>query len=325
METKYAIIPVILGLLLLTGCGTGGQQQTLADPFIGGNNALNLYLQNGAPPPTVYDGGKSPFGVNIVIENIGESDIGPDTQNPFVHARLEGILPSNFGVTDADLQQALQEQVTGAHKNFDGTILGGRIANFVFPTLNFQGKLQGNQQITLRGTICYDYSNTATTQICMKNDIIENVQDSTICTLTGPKTVHNSGGPLHVTNVVQNPLSSSKIQLNFQVEHVGSGEFYGRNDNEMCNPSIRNTNKYRVDVEVSATDAGSTINCYRLNNGPRGSIVMYNGAPQTVTCTIQRGAGNTARIYTDTVTIKTKYRYGQFIEQPIVVQAVPLE
>ena len=177
--------------------------------------------------------------------------------------------------------------------------------------------------MTIRGTVCYDYSNTATAQICMKNDIIENVQDSTICTLTGPKDVGNSGGPIHITHLVQNPLSATKIQLTFQVEHVGIGEFYGRTDNEMCNPSIRNQNKYKINVDVSATDKGSTIKCYRLNNGPTGDIVMYNGAPQTITCTVERSAGTSARIYTDTMTIKTKYRYGQFIEQPIVVQAVP--
>jgi hypothetical protein len=30
-------------------------------------------------------------------------------------------------------------------------------------------------------------------------------------------------------------------------------------------------------------------------------------------------------VYTDTMTIKAQYRYGQFIEQPIVIQALPQE
>jgi hypothetical protein len=317
---KFAYL--ILGMLILAGCTGGGQQNAITDPFIGGNVAMNLYLQDGAPPPTIYDGGKTPFAVNLVVENDGEADVGPTSENPYVSARLEGILPSNFGVTDAQLQQTLQERVTGAHKNFDGTIIGGMPANFVFSDLNFKGKLQGNQQITLRGTICYDYSNIATSQLCFKNDILENAQDSTICTLTGPKIVHNSGGPIHIENVIQNPLAANKIQVNFQVAHVGNGEFYGRRSDETCNPSVRNTNKYRVDVHVTTEDTAASVKCYRFQNGPSGSIVLYSGTPQTVTCVIERPS-TSSRVYTSGITIQTKYRYGQFIEQPIVVQSVP--
>jgi hypothetical protein len=321
MVKNYILIPAILSLIIFAGC-TGNGPRPLTDPFIGGNNALNLYLQNGNPPPAVYDGGKFPFAVATVIENIGEANIGPGSENPYATARLEGILPANFGVTDADMVQVLQEPVPGAKKNFDGTILGGQIANFVFPNLNFRGKLQGNQQVTLRTTICYDYTNLATTQVCMKNDIIENVQDSTICTLTGEKPVYNSGGPIHITKVIQNPLSANKVQLNFQIEHVGPGEFYGRSADETCNPSIRNTNKFRLNMEVSALDQGSKVICYRLSNSNKGDLILYNGVPQTITCTVERSNTN-ARIYTDTITIKTQYRYGQFIEQPIVIQSVP--
>lgn len=321
MDRNYAFAALIVSLLLLAGCGGGGQENTLVDPFIGGNIAINTYLQNGAPPPTVYDGGKFPFAVNVVVENVGEADIGQGTENPYMTARLEGINPVNFGVTDAALNKVLQERINGAHKNFDGTILGGMVTNFVFEGLNFQSRLQGNDLVTLRGTICYDYSNTATSQLCFKDDIIENVQDATLCSLTGERPVHNSGGPVHITHVIQNPLGPNRVQVNFVLEHVGPGEFYGRDSNENCNPSVRNTNKYKIDVLVDVQDPGATIQCYRLNNADRGTVVLYNGAPQTITCTIQ--GSSTQRIYTDTMVIKTFYRYGQFIEQPIVIQAVP--
>lgn len=320
---SYLIIPTIALLLVLTGCGGGQQQTSLTDPFIGGNIAVNLYLQNGAPPPTIYDGGKFPFGVNIVMENVGEADLGPGTENPYVTARLEGILPANFGVTDASLQQVLNERINGRKKNFDGTTLGGMVSNFVFQDLNFQGKLQGNDQVTIRGTLCYDYSNTATTKMCMKSDMLENVQDSTLCSLTGEKPVFNSGGPIHITKVIQNPLGNNKIQVNFEVSHVGPGEFYGRTEGENCNPSVRNTNKYFVDLNVSVQDPAASVQCYRLNNGGTGRLIMYGGTPQVVTCTIEHTGGSSARVYTDTMTIRSQYRYGQFIEQPIIIQSVP--
>jgi hypothetical protein len=76
-------------------------------------------------------------------------------------------------------------------------------------------------------------------------------------------------------------------------------------------------NKFNLDIEITATDNQATIKCYRLANTNKGKITMYNGAPQQVSCTIQRPTGSTE----DTITITTRYRYGQFIEQPIIVSA----
>lgn len=324
MNSKIFVAFVVV-LLALGACGGGEKQgNPLRDPFIGGNIAVNLYLQDGAPPPTVYDGGKFPFGVNIVVENVGEADIGPGTANPYMTSRIEGINPTTFSLTDADLRQTLQEPLRGAEKNFDGTIIGGMVTNFVFEGLNYQSRLQGNDVVTLRGTVCYDYANVATTQLCFKDDIVENVQDNTICTLVGDRPVHNSGGPLHVTGVRQNPLGENKIQVNFIIEHLGPGEFYGRNPEEDCNPSFRNSNKFKVDVDVNVEDPQAIVKCFRLDNSGSGTVTLYQGSPQTVTCTIE-GGSTSSRVYTDIMTIHLAYRYGQFIEQPVIIQAVPQE
>ncbi len=323
LRTPFLALLTALALLL-TACGGNTQGLNMADPFIGGNIAINTYFQNGVPPPTVYDGGKFPFGVGIVIENVGEADIGPGTDNPYATMRIEGINPTNFGVTEAALHQVLSETINGAQKNFDGTIIPGMIANFVFENLNYQGRLQGNDLFTIRGTMCYDYENFATMQVCFKDDIIENVQDSTLCTLTGERLVANSGGPIHVANAIQNPLARNKVQVNFVLEHVGPGEFYGRGATEDCNPSVRNANKYKVDVEVETQDPGASVVCARLGNSNRGTITLYGGSPQTLTCSITGGSPS-SRVYTDTLLIRTRYRYGQFLEQPIIVQAVPTQ
>ncbi len=322
---RQTVLIVMMALMLvLTGCGGSTNQPTITNPFIGGNIALNLALQDGAPPAAVYDGGTQPFSVGVVLINVGEADIGPETDNPYVTVKLEGISPANFGVTLADLHQNLQERVDGSKKNFDGTLLPGRVGNFIFDGLNFQGKLVGNQVTTIRASVCYDYSNIATTMICMKDDIIENVQDSTLCVLNGPKAVYNSGGPIQITEVKQLLISKKRAQVSFQVSHVGGdlGEFYGRADGEDCNPSIKNNNKYKVEVEVTAQDPASVVKCNRLDQTGSGTLVMYSGTPQIIICNIENN-GEQTRVYTDLLTIKTKYRYGQFIEQPIVIQSVP--
>lgn len=322
MKTTHVLI-AILAAVLLTACG-GETQQNPLDPFIGGNIAVNLYLKEGMPPPEIYDGGKLPFGVNIVVQNVGEADIGPGTENEYMEVRLENILPSNLGVTAADLERVLETRVTGAKKNFDGSIIGGMTTYFVFENLNYQPDLVGNDFLTIRGHVCYDYSNIAKTQICMKDDIMENVQDSTLCSLTGEKLVHNTGGPIHVTQVIENPIDANKVQVSFILEHVngGNGEFYGRAPDEDCDVATSNTNKYVVDVEVSANNPDMIVECNRLGNLNRGNITLYGGSPQTIMCTLEDPA-NEVRVYSDVLTIKTWYRYGQFIEQTIPIRAVP--
>ncbi len=324
MKTRNLLIPVVLSLLILTGCGGGGQGGPVVDPFIGGNLGVMLYLQDGAPPPAVYDGGNYPFSVNIVVENVGEADIGPGTENPYMTMRLEGINPSNFGITEADMQQTLQEPVRGAQKNFDGTIIGGLVTNFVFDNLNYQGRRQGNDLITIRATACYDYHTDVTTQLCFKDEIVENVQDNSICTLVGDRPFHNSGGPVHVTGVSQSPMADNRIMVNFVLDHIGPGEFYGRQPDENCDPSFTNSNKFKVDVDVSMQDPSATVSCGRLGGGGSGIVTLFAGSPQTVTCTVIGGSPAT-RVYTDAMDIKLEYRYGEFIEQPIIIQAVPQE
>lgn len=321
--SKNIIILTVALSLLLAGCGGGGDERPgIETPFIGGNAAINLYLQNGLPPPTVFDGGSHPFAIGLVLENIGESDIGVGTVNPFIQLRLEGLLPANFGITDAALTQTPNTIIRGAKKNFDGSILPGEVFNAVYQPLNFQPNLQGNQVHTFRLVACYDYANYATSQLCMKNDVLENVQDSTICTLTGPKPVANSGGPLHVTEVVQNPMDANKLQVNLKVEHVGTGEFYGRVAGETCDPSVRNMNKFDVEMTVNTDDPNANIVCYRLGGGNTGILEMYQGAPQVVTCIIE-GSQSSSRVYQESLNVELAYRYGEFIEDQFVVQAVP--
>jgi len=319
---KKELLLVILVFVVAACAGAQPTQPDIGTPFVGGNVGLNLYLQNGLPPPTIFDGGTQPFAIGVVMENIGESDIGPGTINPFFQLRLEGLLPVNFGITDADLVKDVAVVLRGAKKNFDGTILPGEIYNSVYQPLNFQPNLQGNQVHPFRVVACYDYTNFATGMLCMKNDILENVQDSTICTLTGPKPVANSGGPLQVTEVIQNPMAANKLQVNIKIEHVGTGEFYGREDGETCNPSARNLNKYEVDMTVNTDDPNANIVCYRLGGGNTGTLTMYQGASQIVTCIIE-GSQSSARVYQEALNVELAYRYGEFIEDQFIVQAVP--
>ncbi|MBN2052212.1 hypothetical protein JW756_01795 [Candidatus Woesearchaeota archaeon] len=323
------VLIAITALLFLTSCSDeNGSANNLVQTYIGGTVGLNAYLIEGMPPPMIHDSGSFPFGVGVAIENQGEADVGPGTPNPFVMVRLEGINPEQFGVTDNDVKKVLASPVRGAKRNFDGTIFPGEITSVTFEPLNYAPDIHGNTQFVIRADVCYDYTTLATATICLKDDVLENIEDTSICSLTGEKNPQNSGGPIHISSVVENPMAENKIQVNFVIEHVGIGEFFGRpvgSDDmaETCDFSVRNFNKYYVDVEVEPLqDSGLTISCSRLGGTNQGRIKLYQGAPTTVSCTVERTRPSAGRIFQDLLNIKLKYRYGQFIETPILIQDV---
>ncbi len=337
---RYVLAIVIASLFLIASCGETGPVNPAIDvPFIGGNDGVEMGLIDGMPPAAVYDGDRMTFGIGVALKNVGEADIGPSStyNNTHLEVTVQGFPPSVFGVTSGNLTQDLDDRtLLGAKKNFDGSILDGQLQRVTFNGLAYQGVLQGNYVQNFLVNLCYDYSNVATVPVCFKDDVIENIEDVQICTLTGEKHPQNSGGPIHVTSVVQNPLDPHEVMVNFVIEHVGTGDFYGRGsgdfpwsmppvDGETCDPSITNTNKYRLGIELSA-DTGSDmeIRCSNFGDGSRGVVTLYQGAPTTVTCTLTGSlVGNTAeRPYTELLTITTWYRYGESLVQPVVIQAV---
>jgi len=327
MKMNFRMIFVLFAItatLLITGCPNPDTGPDLAQTYIGGTVGLNAYLIEGMPPPMIHDSGTFPFGVGVALENQGEADVGPGTDNPYVMVRLEGINPEQFGTTDSAVRKVLDMTVRGARRNFDGSMFPGEITTVSFEPLVYGPDIHGNTQFTIRADICYDYETYSTSTICIKDDVLENIQDTSICSLSGEKFPQNSGGPLQITSVVENPMAENKVQVNFVIEHVGIGEFFGREDGEICDFSVRNFNKYYVDIEVEPlSDSGMTITCSRFpGGGNQGRIKLYQGAPTTVSCTLERTRPSAGRVFQDLLNIRLRYRYGQFIETPIIIQDV---
>ncbi len=312
----------VLSLLVLAACSSGGGQAgSQVQPFIGGNVGIDIGLTEGAPPPYVMDGGRMPFGFGVVLTNVGEADVG-GPENPYLTVSLEGFLPQVFGITETKQTLPPGTVLTGAKKNFDGTVIRGGIANFMFQNLNYQGDLQGDTVVNFLVNVCYDYENWATVPLCFKSDIQETAQDAQICTLRGEKLPNNSGGPVQVVSLVQQPIDPYRVMVNMVIEHVGTGQVYGRAPDEDCDPSSMNFNKNVIEVSVSS-QANLAISCASLGGSNSGKLTLYQGAPVTLTCTVDGsvGAGG-QRAFTELLTVNMKYRYGESILQPVVVQAI---
>ncbi len=323
---RQVITCVLLLSLVLAGCQQQQQenQPDATQAFIGGTTGLDTYLLEGVPPETVMDNGQEPFSYSVVLENKGESDIGPGTDNPFVQVTLQGVSPEQWGINDTTFR--LNDTLRGARKNFDGTVLPGELTTVTFDGLSYNDNIRGNTEFTLRAKVCYDYQTISTTKLCVKDNVLEHINDDSVCSLKGEKEPRNSGGPVHVTSLTQNPMAEDKIQMNFVVEHVGSGTIYKREPGATCDASVTNKEKNWVHVRIKPlSDSRYSIDCGRLANGNQGQVQLFQGAPTTISCTLTRTGDSQGRIFEPLLEIELRYRYGQFIESPILVQDVSNE
>ncbi|MBU1199026.1 MAG: hypothetical protein KKF46_00655 [Nanoarchaeota archaeon] len=336
------ILIIFLGLLFFNACAPNPNDGTQSKRdkklqevggFLGGTEGLRVSLVDGAPPKVIQDSGLTPFSFIVTLENAGESDVGPDTDNPTVFARLTGIMYRNFDLREQDVVKRLDAKLASASRNFEGTILPGEINFISFDDLTYLPDVFDSIALTIRGEVCYDYENIATVKFCMKKDVLESWEDASICTLSGDKPVGNSGGPIHVTRVEEAPINRNMIQLNFVIEHLGTGVFFSRDERnmmmDMCWFDELNPEIYALEVFIEPIQENTySIECMRLDNhlaggGAHGKIKMFMGAPLTLTCFLTNEAGPDVRVYEDLLNVRLRYRYGEFIEAPILIQSHP--
>ena len=330
------ILVISLGLILQPACRRAGPPpiEEQIGGFVGGMTGLDIHLMDGAPPAVIQGGSLTPFSFIVALENVGEADVGPGTDNPLVMIRLEGIMYNNFGLTDATAAKALDTRLASAKRNFDDTILPGEINYIAFENLIYEPRIYDSLALTIRATACYDYESYATTKFCMKRDVLESWEDASICTLSGFKPVANSGSPIHVTSFEERAVKTDTIQLNMVIEHVGTGLFFYRNDYQgdlfdVCVIDEIYPHIYKLEVFVEPIDPNAyEVECMRLDEslpggGAYGTIRMPRGAPITMSCFLKRTSPMSTRIYEDLLNIRLRYRYGDFIETPILIQGRP--
>jgi hypothetical protein len=321
ISQKIAVALVFLiGAILLSGCG-GGEKRVgpSTTPFVGGVTALRMEFVEGAPPEEIFDNGNFPFAINIKIENLGESDVTASDG----YVEITGIDPVDFGLSNqAELKKQLPSDVRGVVKNFEGTVLVGETLIAEFNDLNFMKNIRGNWDgPRIRANLCYNYETEATTIACMKRDMLTNIGQQEICELSGIKPVYNSGAPIQITNVHQTPLGSDKIQLQFEISHVGSANDRFYKTNTECDDRSTNIDKDIVHFEIM--DSAQDVKCSGLQNAESdssGFVTLYNGKPRTIICSFD--VTGVEGMFEKQITAKLGYRYSQFIEKTILVKDV---
>jgi hypothetical protein len=335
---KALLILLITGLFIFAGCNSNQEEgPNSGDPYIGGTQGLAISFPQGMPPAEIYDAGQGAFSIGVLMENVGESAVGLNSRNQYGHIKIIGINAKNFNVDAGqanfdDLFVTFEEaevELGYARRGFDGSIITGDSTLVTFDTLSYLPDLRGNNPVTIRANVCYEYRTYTRAEVCIKDNLLERAQDDAICALSGARNFAGSGGPVQVTNVVQNPAGSSKIQVTFTIENLGNGEVYApyslSNAPELVCASSRGANTQRdvVNVEVTLGDEFTTeyiVECPQMGGISVGQIRMYQGAPAVVTCTIDNIDVSAGRIFTENLNIDLFYTYQQYVQQPMLIR-----
>lgn len=279
------VLVLILLMIVLVGCNGQTVEKTTdggdTKAFIGGDKGIDVTFFADAPQDIVYDNNFK-FDVSLRVENVGEADI-PANQ---AKIKIRGITPDEYGKTQADFLKTNTEEWNGASLDPQGNEISGSIDNAEFKELQAP-EVIGSVQADIIAEVCYPYKTTAVTQICILEDLLGRTRKSgdrpEICEVNEEKGVQNSGAPVKITNVKEAALGEDKIQISFDIEHVGTGGIYKLNSN--CEPD--NDIKDKVNVKVESGIAGGSMTCSGLS-GTEGEIAIYGNSgaeKRTIVCT----------------------------------------
>ncbi len=323
MKFQHLVMGIaLLMVFLLSACTSKGPAIDTTTPFIGGANGLLASFIEGAPPEYIFDNGDYPFGISVKLENVGEDAI--EVTDAFVE--IEGINPIDFGkASQADLKINTPNRLEAARKNFDGTVLPGGQTVVEFGELRYLPDLHGNTVVKVRANACYNYRTQTSTKICIKGDLLRDVEGGDICKVAEEKQPQNSGGPIHITKLREAPIGTDKIQVTFEVAHVGDpNDAFFNVESPECDTSITNPDKNMVFINIVSDVNGRVAKCDGMqeasSDGSSGFITLFQGAPRVVTCTID--VSGIQSTFEDLLEVDLEYKYLQSIEKEILVRDV---
>lgn len=324
---KLLLIALVAMTLVLTACGNTTTEGPVFQPFIGGTTAIKMETVPGMPPTQVgaiLDNGQSPFGIQLRITNVGEYDIDVDNGDELT-LELSGISAAHFGIDSTDLTQTLDSNLPGARKIIGGNIQPGQSTVLTYEGLSYVADALGDTPITYNLNLCYDYETKSTTQICMVGDVtgaLVNQQQQEICKVNEPKKPLNSAGPVQVIGVTEIPQGGSKVTLIIQIGHVGTGEVFKAGSERGCDYAVQNADRNKVGVTINLPEQSEiNLNCAGFDSDGHtatGEITLYEGTPRTVTCNVESTSGEKT-YYQDLLNVNMRYKYGEMIQNTIVV------
>jgi hypothetical protein len=293
---RVSVLLSLLLLLLAFGCETQEGQTVSLTPFAGGTEGVTIAFDQF--PTEVYDGGTDEFPLFVKIENIGERDVSPED----MIVRLIGF---NDFDTPKGVQQNPDEKLPGIVKDSVGNIVPSFPVYLEFLANYRREAPPGTNKLSVSANACYKYGTDAVTKLCVRRNL-QSPEEGGICNVNEAKPSFSSGAPVQITNTKELPFGSSKINLQFDVVHTGSGIVYQLGEQCGADPRMKNRILLRVDTGIDGTTCSPMRNLQRDGTAVTGEITLREGGVSAISCTIPV----TKSDYEFLVEINAEYTYG---------------
>jgi hypothetical protein len=328
---------IVAATLIFSGCTN--QEVTGKSPYVGGVNALTVEFQSQRPPDTIYSGeiieGEvtpgSSFSVGVILKNLGEQGIfyeeeeGNDLDfKDFGRLTLKGINPVYFDIESDDTIMDFETEEVSLRANkiylADGTSGQGGMINMQFPAMSYQYTSEGFTDLSLTVDLCYNYKTRSTTNICIVTDYM----NRKICNPAEVKMPSNSGAPVQLKSITQQPAGKDKISMIIELAQTNpNGMVFApieppvANDELVCDETETNPDKDKVYVKVSLPEGNEDISCTDFKGESEGTIQLNRGAETIIFCDIN--TEGIAQDYETQLSVDLYYSYGQYIDKTITL------
>lgn len=335
MKTKYMLAILAIAIIIFAvGCEekdkepTGSEEETAEGRFIGGDEGLTISFLEGAPPAAgTYDGGGNNFGIAVEVENVGEADVAPaDTL-----IEVYGFSPSDFSVANpADLKKQITTDLQGKDMDPQGNIQEGARDIVDFGSyFDYAGTLSGNSEFTIKAALCSKYMTYASTNLCVRKDLLDPRERGAVCEPNEDKTIESSGAPVKLDETLVHSVSGrNKISFAFTITKADeeAGEVYRWDDvttNVLCDTGLvanqvpAQEDMVYVDVNTGMSEPGSILSCTGLDganlDGHDSGYVKLYGTSRLINC-VQDIPETALGDYTKELKIELTYEFKQYAD-----------
>ncbi len=313
-EKSWIFAAAVLFVFLVAGCQGGfgfgkKQEPQKQSAFVGGTKGLEIAFAEDQPPNAILDHGQQEFSITLLLRNLGEHTIPPGG----VIGSLSGIVQTSFGIKSLDVVNSVE--VYGITKEGNTVIPGGE-EQLEFGTATFHPDLPADTSFLLKADVCYTYQTQAVSTICLKKNVLQK-ETGEVCMVNNPDlSSENSGAPMHVEQMKESSVGTSKVRISFKVANKGIGAVYEPGTfNGKC--TSMESDKNRVKVTVESPDHTFSVSCMQLGGGNSGVVTLVNGQ-KDITCTID-SQGLQDITFQDLAIVKLDYQYREAVTTPLLV------
>jgi len=208
---------IFLFIIFLSGCAHIVESEAeISEESIG----IKTSVYANTFPDQVFEG--VDFSIQMIAENLGGYTIPVNNYYLF----LRGFNPATLNVSSTDIIKSSSNTLESiAVFGNESTIRGQEV--FDFSELCYNKQITDKLPITFFLKSCYEYQTTAEASVCFSKTYSA-ATETPLCTVTGTKSVSNTGAPIQITSISETPAGENKYRFLVILKNNGNGEVFSK-------------------------------------------------------------------------------------------------